>query len=134
MEQFESYRQFGLQSHVINFVERCTELCWSMAIKQPPMVLVYDQLEGRPHDRTLFSTYTKNGPVIDFVVWPALLLHNNGPILQKGSVQGKATTSTGESSTFIVRNSIKGNDNIQVFIPKDDTNQSVKVKGRRNDQ
>lgn len=126
-----------------------------MVIKEPSMVLVYDQLEGKPIDKNLFSPYTKNGSVIDFVVWPALILHNNGPILQKGSVQGKdiavladtqqkidsrlansiPATSTCGSSTFIVRDSVKGNDNIQVIIPTDEANQSVKVKeGGRNEQ
>jgi len=60
-----------------------------MVIKEPPMVLVHDQMEGQPIDRNLFSVYTKRGSVVDFVIWPALILHKNGPILSKGVVQGK---------------------------------------------
>jgi hypothetical protein len=70
-------------------VQRCTELCWSMVIKEPPMVLVHDQMEGQPIDFNLFSVYTKRGSVVEFVIWPALILNKNGPILSKGVVQGK---------------------------------------------
>ncbi|XP_052077724.1 uncharacterized protein LOC127715641 isoform X5 [Mytilus californianus] len=155
VKQFERYRKSGSPNHVINFVKRCTELCWSMVIKEPSMVLIYDQLEGKPIDKNLFSPYTKNGSVIDFVVWPALILHKTGPILQKGSVQGKdvpvladtqqktdsrmanslAETSTDGSATFIVRDSTKGGDDIKVFIPPNGANQSVKMTdGGRNEQ
>ncbi|XP_063414347.1 uncharacterized protein LOC134696456 [Mytilus trossulus] len=156
VKQFERYSKTGSPNLVIKFVKRCTELCWSMVIKEPSMVLVYDQLEGKPIDKNLFSPYSKNGSVIDFVVWPALILHNNGAILQKGSVQGKdvavladtqqkiesrlanslPATIKGGSDTFTVQSgSIKGNDGIQVFIPGDGANQSVTVKeGGLNEQ
>jgi hypothetical protein len=60
-----------------------------MVIKEPPMVLVHDQMEGQPIDHSLFSVYTKRGSVVEFVIWPALILNKNGPILSKGVVQGK---------------------------------------------
>jgi hypothetical protein len=31
--------------------------------------------------------FTKTGIYVDFIVWPAVLLHNNGAVLQKGVVQ-----------------------------------------------
>jgi hypothetical protein len=40
-------------------------------------------------DHNLFSVYTKRGSVVEFVIWPALILNKNGPILSKGVVQGK---------------------------------------------
>ncbi|CAC5377124.1 TPM1 [Mytilus coruscus] len=89
IRQFENYRKPGSKNHVIKFVERCTDLCWSMVIKAPSMVLVYDQPDGGPIDKNMFTVYTKQGPLIDFVVWPALILHTNGPILAKGAAQGK---------------------------------------------
>jgi len=84
---FEKYAK--PDSKVLKFVQRCTELCWLMVIKEPPMVLVHDQMEGKLIDRNLFSVYTKRGSVVDFVIWPALILYKNGPILSKGVVQGK---------------------------------------------
>lgn len=38
---------------------------------------------------SLFKAYTKNGKYLDFVVWPALYLHKNGPMLSKGVAQAK---------------------------------------------
>ncbi|CAC5395235.1 unnamed protein product [Mytilus coruscus] len=134
VKQFERYRKSGSPNHVINFVKRFGR----KADRQKPVFL-----------------YTKNGSVIDFVVWPALILHKTGPILQKGSVQGKdiavpkdtqqkidsrmanslAANSTDGSATFIVRSdSIKEDDGIKV-IPSDGANQSVQMKdGGRNEQ
>lgn len=128
---FGQYQMSGSKGQVIKFVKRCTELCWSMVIKEPQMTLVYDQLEGTPIDKTLFSVYTKNGSIIDFVVWPALILHKTGPILAKGAVQGrdisatevgkqmtdsktthdKEETTNNAGETFIVH-STKGHENI----------------------
>lgn len=53
------------------------------------MALVFNEMEGTAIDKNMFSVYTKSGPFIDFVVWPALILHKDGPILTKGTVQGK---------------------------------------------
>lgn len=97
MRQFGTYAKPGSKGQVIAFVKRSTELCWSMVIKEPPMVLVHDQMEGKPIDKNLFTFYTKNGPVIDFVIWPALILKKNGPVLAKGSAQGKDTGQTLEA-------------------------------------
>lgn len=108
IRQIEHYKKPGSKNHVIKFVERCTELCWSMVIKAPPMVLVYDQLEGEPIDKNMFTVYTKQGPLIDFVVWPALILHTDGPILAKGAVQGKEFEPNGYNGSKIDSES-KGN-------------------------
>ncbi|CAC5390525.1 unnamed protein product [Mytilus coruscus] len=89
LREFEQYNKMGSKSQIMKFVERCTELCWSMVIKEPPMALVFSEMEGTSIDKNIFSVYTKSGPFIDFVVWPALLLHKDGPILTKGTVQGK---------------------------------------------
>lgn len=35
----------------------------------------------------LYRTYTRSGDVIEYIVWPALLLHENGPVLYKGVAQ-----------------------------------------------
>jgi hypothetical protein len=38
-------------------------------------------------DRSMFRLFTRNGERLDYMVWPALLLHENGPLVQKGVVQ-----------------------------------------------
>ncbi|CAG2245043.1 unnamed protein product [Mytilus edulis] len=108
LRQFEHYKKPGSKSNVIKFVERCTDLCWSMVIKAPSMVLVYDQPEGVPIDKNMFTVYTKQGPIIDFVVWPALILRTDGPILAKGAAQGKELEPNGYKGTKIDSES-KGN-------------------------
>jgi hypothetical protein len=58
-----------------------------MCIQDPPLVMEYDNLEGKPVDQSKFNLYDRNGTITEFVVWPALLLHKNDPILAKGVVE-----------------------------------------------
>lgn len=83
----------NVKSRRIAYIKKCSELCWSMVIKDPPMVLVLDK-EGTPFDKNIFSPYTSDGNTIDFVIWPALLLHKDGPVMAKGIAQGKQNTKT----------------------------------------
>ena len=76
-------------SKEIKFVEKCSELCWFMAICDPPMTLEYENFEGKTIDTNKFNKYIRNGRTIEFVVWPVLLLHKDGPVLAKGTVQTK---------------------------------------------
>ena len=45
--------------------------------------------EGTVFNKELFKEYTRRGKYIDYIVWPALLLHSDGPLLGKGVAQGK---------------------------------------------
>lgn len=67
------------------FVDKCVELCWMMQIQDPPMSLDFGS--SKTVDQHMFRLFTRSGNVVDFVVWPALLLHENGPLVQKGVVQ-----------------------------------------------
>lgn len=68
-----------------------------MQIQDPPMYLQFDSTKNI--DKSLLRLFTKNGRSLDFVVWPALLLHENGPLVQKGVVQPvKENTSKKEAS------------------------------------
>lgn len=69
------------------FVERCSQLCWMMAIQDPPMFLDFGPNKDSVIDKNVFRLYTKSGEKVDFVVWPAVFLHQNGPIVQKGVLQ-----------------------------------------------
>ena len=83
-----------------------------MVIKEPPMILVHDQMEGQPIDHNLFSVYTKRGSVVEFVIWPALILNKTGPILSKGVVQGKEnkTQEYVEKKHDVKTKSVKGDE------------------------
>ncbi|KAK3607104.1 hypothetical protein CHS0354_026311 [Potamilus streckersoni] len=74
------------------YLIRCVEICWKMGVQEKPLQLDIeaekkDGLE-RIFDAEKFRAYTKTGKKIDYVVWPALFLHEGGPILSKGIAQG----------------------------------------------
>ncbi|XP_048776926.2 uncharacterized protein LOC125681061 isoform X3 [Ostrea edulis] len=69
------------------YMDRCMQLCWMMAIQDPPMLLHFGPAQHEDFDKNLFRLYTKQGNRVDFIVWPALVLHVNGPIVQKGVLQ-----------------------------------------------
>lgn len=70
-----------------HFIKRCSQLCWMMAIQDPPMYLDFGPEKGSVIDKNVFRLYTKSGENVDFLVWPAVFLHKNGPIVQKGVLQ-----------------------------------------------
>lgn len=70
-----------------HFIQRCSQLCWMMAIQDPPMYLDFGPEKGSVIDKNVFRLYTKSGENVDFLVWPAVFLHKNGPIVQKGVLQ-----------------------------------------------
>lgn len=76
--------------HVIEYVEKCVELCWLMAIQSPPVAIDDDVEEYRNKqlDERRFKHFTRKGQVIDYVVWPILLIQGGG-MLGKGVAQCK---------------------------------------------
>ncbi|KAK3594517.1 hypothetical protein CHS0354_030863 [Potamilus streckersoni] len=71
------------------YVEKCTQLCWYMATKDPPVVLGPIPSEEDIVNKDFFHLYTSSGKHVHFCVWPPLLLHNGGSLLRKGVIQGK---------------------------------------------
>ncbi|KAK3582924.1 hypothetical protein CHS0354_009731 [Potamilus streckersoni] len=74
------------------YLTSCIDLCWKMGAKEKPMYLdiVAEKNDGSEmiFDLDKFRAYTKSGERVAFVVWPALFLHEGGPILYKGIAQG----------------------------------------------
>lgn len=71
----------------IKFLRKCSELFWLMYISDPQLVIEYENVEGKVMDTNKFNKYDRTGTIIEFVVWPVLLLHKDGPVLAKGTVQ-----------------------------------------------
>lgn len=71
------------------FYEKCVELCWYMAIQDPVMYLDENTSPGTEIDKNTYREFTKSGEKVMYVVWPALYLHEDGPVLYKGVVQVK---------------------------------------------
>ncbi|KAK3100161.1 hypothetical protein FSP39_015579 [Pinctada imbricata] len=71
------------------YIKECIELCWLMAVQDPPLHIEWEYQEGDKFDPAKMRSYTHSGDMIDYVVWPVLYLYENGPLLAKGVVQGK---------------------------------------------
>lgn len=69
------------------FCEKCIRLCWLMAIQDPTMHLEGDLQPGSTFDKNIYKEFVQSGDKVKYVVWPAMFLHINGPLLYKGVVQ-----------------------------------------------
>ncbi|XP_053399685.1 DNA ligase 1-like isoform X2 [Mercenaria mercenaria] len=70
------------------YLQKCLELCWLMAIQDPPVHLKCDVCKsGDPFDKNMYKEYTQAGLSIKYAVWPAVFLEKNGALLCKGVVQ-----------------------------------------------
>jgi hypothetical protein len=72
------------------FILKCVYLCWMMTVQSPRMVLHAHPTERSdvPFDKGLYKEYITSGPVVKYVVWPALLLQEGGPLVCKGVAEG----------------------------------------------
>ncbi|XP_061165407.1 uncharacterized protein LOC133174327 [Saccostrea echinata] len=69
----------------LTYVRKCVELCWYMCMQDPPMVIISPE-RGQEIDKGLFSLHGRRGKTVEVCVWPALLLHDSGPLVCKGYV------------------------------------------------
>lgn len=68
------------------FGERCAQISWHMLVCDPPMALETYR-KGDRYQSSRHIAYTRSGRVVEFPVWPTLLLHDKGPVVKKGVVQ-----------------------------------------------
>ncbi|CAG2189921.1 unnamed protein product [Mytilus edulis] len=69
------------------FIEVCVKICYLSAVQDPPMFLDFEPNET--FDKSTFKEFTVSGSLMDYLVWPALLIQKDGAILSKGVVQPK---------------------------------------------
>lgn len=69
------------------FVDECLSLCWLAQIQDPPLTFDFDFPHDSPFDKDLMKEFTISGDKVDYVVWPTLRLHKNGPVMVKSVVQ-----------------------------------------------
>ena len=72
------------------YVKKCVRLCWLMVAQDPPVYIKPSEEPGSKFDKEYYREFLTSGKELDYVVWPALLLHENGPLLHKGVAQPKA--------------------------------------------
>ncbi|XP_053390704.1 uncharacterized protein LOC128553545 [Mercenaria mercenaria] len=81
------------QETVVSYIQKCMNICWSMCRHEPPVHIEFmDVGDDIPFDTNKFKPYTQSGKRLDYVVWPAVYLHKDGPMLAKGVAQGKGKT------------------------------------------
>lgn len=71
------------------YAERVAQVSIFMAVQDPPVVIKSDENPGIDFDKSIYREYTKTGKKMDYIVWPPLFLHKDGPLLAKGVAQGK---------------------------------------------
>lgn len=71
------------------YITKCVNICWSMYRHNPPVFIALPDIkESAPYDTSKYRGYQSSGKFIDFIVWPALCLHEGGPLLCRGVAQG----------------------------------------------
>ncbi|KAL3878220.1 hypothetical protein ACJMK2_030587 [Sinanodonta woodiana] len=75
------------------FAAKCFQLCWLMSVQDPPAAFAELPAQGDEFDTNMYRYYTITGDKIDIVVLPALLLRENGPLVDKGIAQSYPKTS-----------------------------------------
>ncbi|XP_052796281.1 uncharacterized protein LOC128228820 [Mya arenaria] len=88
-------------SEIPQFVEACFHICWLMLMHDPPVVIQKNVTKGSPFDKGSYKPYMTTGDKIDYVVWPALLLHEDGPVIAKGVVECFRSTAYKQKTTCI---------------------------------
>ncbi|XP_060591777.1 DNA ligase 1-like isoform X4 [Ruditapes philippinarum] len=71
------------------YISKCVEVCWLMRVQDPPVTLYWNVPDDRSFNSDVYRAYTKSGTHVEYVVWPAMYLHEDGPLLMKGVAQGQ---------------------------------------------
>ncbi|XP_062577369.1 uncharacterized protein LOC134239218 [Saccostrea cucullata] len=84
------HRQFlrtypGIMEKIEPYVDLTVELCWLMCAQTPPMQLLFVTKNDKV-DKTYFRCMGHSGDKVDICIWPAVLLHDGGPVVMKGQV------------------------------------------------
>lgn len=67
------------------FIEATVELCWLMCAQTPPMQLVFAERNSTVN-KSYFRCTGHTGNKVDVCAWPAVILHDGGPVVTRGHV------------------------------------------------
>ncbi|KAL3879740.1 hypothetical protein ACJMK2_032026 [Sinanodonta woodiana] len=98
-EDKDRNREYLKLEPVEKYCKLCIELIWRMCIEVPPI-----KLEFIPNTEAIskhFRHYTMSGDRVDFVVWPVVFLHVNGPVLSKGVIMFKTSGKSDQTSASV---------------------------------
>ncbi|XP_060078528.1 uncharacterized protein LOC132558026 [Ylistrum balloti] len=89
MRENEYYKEYNQKLkddlYYKRYLHSCVELCWLMRLQDPPVFMMATIVAESTKDH--FRAYTRSGKHFDFIVWPALFLYKDGPLLYKGVAQ-----------------------------------------------
>ncbi|XP_060565715.1 uncharacterized protein LOC132724769 [Ruditapes philippinarum] len=77
------------EQHLIVYIKECLKLSWLMVIQDPPMAIV---LKPETDTYENFKAYKTRGKFLKYIVWPALLLMEGGPLVTKGVAEFTSET------------------------------------------
>ncbi|XP_060569581.1 uncharacterized protein LOC132727998 [Ruditapes philippinarum] len=66
------------------YIQKCAEICWLMALNDPPLLMKMDVKQGEKFDTNIYTVYSRSGQTIDFLVWPPLYYGKDGGLMSKG--------------------------------------------------
>jgi len=58
-------------------------------VQDPPVAFNWDVKPGSAFDPNSYRHYDRSGKIVEYLVWPVMLLYEGGPVLCKGVVQPK---------------------------------------------
>ncbi|KAL3879246.1 hypothetical protein ACJMK2_031551 [Sinanodonta woodiana] len=98
------------------YINECVDICLLMNIQEPPLELRgLELLSGSTFDSTAFQSYIESGNKIKYIVWPAMYLYQNGPLLRKGIAQGMRDSSN-DKTLNMNRSSARRNVNREISL------------------
>lgn len=72
-----------------SYIEKCVDLCWGMTLQTPPIVIESSFDDTETFDTKKYRFYQKSGKRYNYIVWPVMYLHKDGPILTQGVAEPK---------------------------------------------
>ncbi|KAH3833556.1 hypothetical protein DPMN_106868 [Dreissena polymorpha] len=82
----------GIKQYKSKVVEKygqtAVKLCWWMCLQDPPVYMCTTD-DKDEFNVVFYRAYTKSGSQLDYIVWPALRLYKDGPLLYRGVAQFK---------------------------------------------
>lgn len=73
------------------FIRQCLFLSWMMVVLEPPVCFL-EEVNADKHailDTNMYRRYKSGGKYLCKIIWPAMFLHKDGPLLCKGIAEGK---------------------------------------------
>lgn len=122
---YKASRQEASKRELI-YIERCCAICWLMRTAEPCIVIKYKGLEGTEIDSSTFDKLNFHGTRIENVIWPALLLHENGPLISHGLVRTYSETTIPKTVDEMSIQSLVG-DTDGCMIDKDENKTGIDI-------